>query len=388
MKTYGIIPSRFGSSRFPGKPLVVLAGKPDWLPKNSGGGYSGVITIRTALQRSLNTVSAQILDKLTPRTSFDFLREKLGVTSLVDADCDYAPLALGQLTNGITVREMAQAYSAFVNDGVFTYSRTYSYVTDSEGNVVLENPARTITAFQPNTAWNMADMLYNAVNAGTGSEARLSNMPVGGKTGTTSDNYDRWFVGFTPYYVAAVWTGYDMPEAMNFSGNPASQIWRLVMAPIHENLPYKDFPTPDVGQPTGIFGTFYVPPPEPVTPDPPAGGDPARLARRRKRADWLKSLPEPDPLEKNIDYGRPLMACGTEEKLRETLRSLRTPTLILGGTEDPISTPALMTRTACCLPHCKLVMYSGCGHNIDTDFPEELAEEADRFLASLAKPLP
>ena len=253
-------------------PTVVLAGKPDWLPKNSGGGYSGVITIRTALQRSLNTVSAQILDKLTPRTSFDFLREKLGVTSLVDADCDYAPLSLGQLTNGITVREMAQAYSAFVNDGVFTYSRTYSYVTDSEGNVVLENPARTITAFQPNTAWNMTDMLYNAVNAGTGSEARLSNMPVGGKTGTTSDNWDRWFVGFTPYYVAAVWTGYDMPEVMNFGGNPASQIWRLVMAPIHENLPYKDFPTPDIGQPTGIFGTFYVPPPSTPATDAPADG--------------------------------------------------------------------------------------------------------------------
>ena len=247
-------------------PYIKLDGKPDWLPKNSGGGNYGVITIRTALQRSLNNVSAQILDKLTPQTSFAFLKDKLGVTSLVDADCDYAPLSLGQLTNGITVREMAQAYSAFVNDGVFTYSRTYSYVTDSDGNVVLENPARTITAFQPNTAWNMTDMLYNAVNAGTGTEARLANMPVAGKTGTTSDNRDRWFVGFTPYYVAAVWTGYDMPEVMNFAGNPASQIWRLVMAPIHENLPYKDFPTPDVGEPTGIFGSFYFPPPSTPAP--------------------------------------------------------------------------------------------------------------------------
>ncbi|MBQ9045110.1 MAG: PBP1A family penicillin-binding protein [Oscillospiraceae bacterium] len=254
-------------------PYAKLSGKPDWLPKNSGGGYSGVITIRTALQKSLNTVSAQILDKLTPQTSYEFLQEKLGVTSLVEDDCNYAPLALGQLTNGITVREMAQAYSAFVNDGVFTYSRTYSYVTDSDGNVVLENPARTITAFQPNTAWNMADMLYNAVNAGTGSEARLSNMPVGGKTGTTSDNWDRWFVGFTPYYVAAVWTGYDMPEVMNFSGNPASQIWRLVMAPIHENLPYKDFPTPEIGAPTGIFGSFYFPTTTPKPDEGNTGGD-------------------------------------------------------------------------------------------------------------------
>ena len=227
-----------------------------WYPKNSGGGNYGVITIREALQRSLNTVSAQILDKLTPRASYEFLKDKLGVTSLAESDCDYAPLALGQLTNGITVREMTQAYSAFVNDGVFTYGRTYSYVKDSSGEIVLENPARTIVALKANTAWNMADMLCNAVNSGTGSEARLSGMPVGGKTGTTTNNCDRWFVGFTPYYVAAVWTGYDMPEYMNFSGNPAAQIWKLVMEPIHKDLATKSFPTPNVGTPTGIFGDF------------------------------------------------------------------------------------------------------------------------------------
>ena len=227
-----------------------------WYPKNSGGGNYGVITIREALQRSLNTVSAQILDKLTPRASYEFLKDKLGVTSLAESDCDYAPLALGQLTNGITVREMTQAYSAFVNDGVFTYGRTYSYVKDSSGEIVLENPARTIVALKANTAWNMADMLCNAVNSGTGSEARLSGMPVGGKTGTTTNNCDRWFVGFTPYYVGAVWTGYDMPEYMNFSGNPAAQIWKLVMEPIHKDLATKSFPTPNVGTPTGIFGDF------------------------------------------------------------------------------------------------------------------------------------
>ena len=236
-------------------PDIKLSGT-SWYPKNSGGGNYGVITIREALQRSLNTVSAQILDKLTPRASYEFLKDKLGVTSLAESDCDYAPLALGQLTNGITVREMTQAYSAFVNDGVFTYGRTYSYVKDSSGEVVLENPARTIVSFKANTAWNMADMLCNAVNSGTGSEARLSGMPVGGKTGTTTNNCDRWFVGFTPYYVAAVWTGYDMPEYMNFSGNPAAQIWKLVMEPIHKDLPTKSFPTPTIGSPTGIFGNF------------------------------------------------------------------------------------------------------------------------------------
>ena len=76
------------------------------------------------------------------------------------------------------------------------------------------------------------------------------------------------------------------------------------------------------------------------------------------------------------------MRCGSEEKLRELLSSFRTPVLILGGTEDPISTPELMTRTAKALPHCKMIVWSGYGHNIDTDFPEELAAEADRFLSA------
>ena len=119
---------------------------------------------------------------------------------------------------------------------------------------------------------------------------------------------------------------------------------------------------------------------EPLPFDPPIDSDAGREARRREREEWLKELPEADPREKRIDYGRPLMRCGTEEKLREALSSIRTPTLILGGTDDPISTPDLMTRTARCLPHCKLVMYSNCGHNIDTDLTEELTEEADRFL--------
>ena len=125
-----------------------------------------------------------------------------------------------------------------------------------------------------------------------------------------------------------------------------------------------------------LQGIISAPPPF----DPPIDGDAGREARRRKREEWLKQLPEADPREKAVDYGRPLMGLGSEEKLREALRSIRTPVLILGGAEDPISTPALMMRTAECLPHCKLVMYSNCGHNIDTDLVEELTEETDRFL--------
>lgn len=107
--------------------------------ENSPNKYDKVITILTALQKSKNTVSAQIMDKLTPSAALEFLRNRLGVTSLVDADADYAAMALGQPSYGMTVREMAQAYTALANDGVFTYSRTYSMVKDRSGKIILDN---------------------------------------------------------------------------------------------------------------------------------------------------------------------------------------------------------------------------------------------------------
>ncbi|HNX99472.1 MAG TPA: transglycosylase domain-containing protein [Oscillospiraceae bacterium] len=239
--------------------IIHLSGT-SWYPKNSGGGNAGIITIAEGLRRSLNTVSAQILDKLTPQASYEFLINRLGVTSLVSADCDYAPLALGQLTNGITVREMAQAYSALDNDGVFTYSRTYSKVTQGSGSnekVILQNDPVTIQAFSANTAHVMTYMLQNAAHYGTGSEAWLGNnvMPIAGKTGTTTADRDRWFCGYTPYYVATVWTGYDTPAAMSISGNPAAQIWKKIMGSVSEGMTYTNFPSATLGSPTGIFGT-------------------------------------------------------------------------------------------------------------------------------------
>ena len=225
-----------------------------WYPSNDGGGNFGVLTILEALQYSLNTVAAQIVDKLGPERSYDFLQNRLGVTSLVPDDCAYAPMALGQLTNGITVREMAQAYCSFVNDGIFTYARSYTKVLDSDGSVLIDNQPETIVAFSPNTAYVMTYMLQNATARGTGTEAYLGTMPVAGKTGTSTDYKDRWYVGCTPYYVAAVWTGYDTPERIYCSGNPAAQIFKKIMRPIHEGLEYKSFPWPYIGGDTGIFG--------------------------------------------------------------------------------------------------------------------------------------
>ena len=226
-----------------------------WYPKNSPPGWDGIITITTALQKSKNTVAAQIVDKLTPSASLEFLRSRLGVTSLIDSDADYAAMALGEPHYGITVREMAQAYTALANDGVFTYSRTYTMVKDRSGKIILDNQPQTIQAFSQNTARTMTYMLNNAATYGTGHESRLSNMPVAGKTGTTSANRDRWFCGYTPYYTCAVWTGYDTPETMAFSGNPATQIWQKVMSAVHADLPRKEFNISYGGSPTGIFGT-------------------------------------------------------------------------------------------------------------------------------------
>ncbi|MGI6028259.1 MAG: transglycosylase domain-containing protein [Candidatus Heteroscillospira sp.] len=234
-------------------PDITLSGT-TWYPKNAGGGNRGITTIRQGIISSLNTVAAQVLDKLTLQTSWDYLTQRMGF-ELAESDLNYAPLALGQLSNGTTVRNMAQAYTSFANEGVMTYGRTYSKVLDSNGEVVLENTPETVTVFKPNTAANITNILEAAVSYGTGGNASLGGtMPVAGKTGTTSNDCDRYFVGYTPYYVAAVWTGYDTPEPMRFSGNPAAQIWKSIMGPIHEGLEYVAFPTPSIGAPTNIFG--------------------------------------------------------------------------------------------------------------------------------------
>ena len=240
-----------------------------WYPRNSGG-YDGIITIWDALVRSKNTVAAQVLDKLTPNVSFEYLTDRMGF-QLVEADRDYAPLALGQFTYGVTVREMAQAYSSFPNDGEMTYARSYSKITDSNGNVVLENNIRTSHVFNTDTARCMTEMLEAAAWYGTGYEVYLGygKMPVAGKTGTTSDDCDRWFCGFSPYYVTVVWSGYETPSPMYYSGNPAAQIWRRIMLPINEGLPLLQFNDPtNRGYATGIFGNLEVTPEPTFTPIP------------------------------------------------------------------------------------------------------------------------
>ena len=226
-----------------------------WYPKNSDWKYRGYMDIATAVRLSINTVAAQVLDKLGLDASTNFLKNKLGITSLVADDYNYASLALGELTNGISVLEMTQAYCAFDNAGIFTEARTYTKVTDAAGSLILDNQAKTHVAMKSSTATNITDMLYSAANYGTGREAVFSGQAIAGKTGTSSYNWNRWFAGYTPYYVGVVWTGFDQPEQINIYGNPAAQVWRRVMQQVHAGLEYKSFPAADwIGGDTQIFG--------------------------------------------------------------------------------------------------------------------------------------
>ena len=247
-----------------------------WYPNNSDFKYRGIIDIATGVRLSLNTVAAQVLDKLGLDASTNFLKNKLGITSLVPDDYNYASLALGELTNGISVREMAQAYCTFDNSGIFTEARTYSRVTDAAGNIVLDNQPKTHVAMKSSTATNITSLLFSAANYGTGSESIFSGQAIAGKTGTSSYNWNRWFAGYTPYYVGVVWTGFDQPEQMYVYGNPAAQVWRRVMQQVHAGLEYKSFPAADwIGGDTQIFGDLTEVKEEQDNPSPSPSEEPA-----------------------------------------------------------------------------------------------------------------
>ncbi len=220
-------------------------------PKNQSSGFSGRMTVKKAVQNSTNTVAVKVLDTVSLERSFAFASVNLGldlvksetINDKVFTDMDYAPLALGGLTHGLSVLEMTAAYSAFVNHGIFTEPRTYSHVEDADGNILLDNKAETQVAMKEETAYYINYLLTNAVDAGTGRKAKLGNVATAGKTGTTNDDNDRWFVGYTPYYTAAVWFGYDNSREIKLSTstNPSVAIWKTVMDELHDGLEYKNF---------------------------------------------------------------------------------------------------------------------------------------------------
>ena len=223
-------------------------------PLNSGGTrYKGLTPVSTALMNSVNTIAVRIVaDIVTPQQSFDFVQSRYKI-DLVEAlqsgdqiksDIDVAPMSMGGLTAGVSTRDMAEAFATFPNNGVYSYSRTYTRVEDSSGKVILEKESHKETVIKDTTAYYMNTMLSSVLDSGTGKGHDLSGMTAAGKTGTTSENYDRWFVGYTPYYTAAVWTGYEYNAKMKTSGNPALNLWEKVMEEIHAGLENKKFPVP------------------------------------------------------------------------------------------------------------------------------------------------
>ena len=240
-------------------------------PKNSHGGYSGNVDVTYAVAQSLNTVSVKVLEMVGTQESYDFLTEKLGITSLVDgyvsktgkqySDVNYAQLGLGGVTRGISTWEMAAAYSTFPRDGVYVKPHLYAAVVNDQGELVLSTPGYQIevdkdtgsvsvsgggtgeAVFNTNTCYYMNQMLEKVVTEGTGTNARIEGMEVAGKTGTTDNDYDRWFVGYTPYYTAAVWTGYDRASRIQSISNPACDLWQKVMEQVsrdRESIPFTE----------------------------------------------------------------------------------------------------------------------------------------------------
>ena len=234
------------ASTFDNYPVRLLNDNP-W-PKNSPQGYSGWTTLSTGVAKSINTVAVQVVEKLGLPESFAFATEKLGL-GLVAEDMNTSSLGLGGLTYGLNTEEMAAAYACFANGGVYNEPRTYVKVLANDNKtVILENTGESHVAMKETTAYFMNTLLQGVVNSGTGGSAKFSgSIAIAGKTGTTSENYDRYFVGYTPYYVAAVWTGYDQNEKISYSGNPAITMWKKVMSQIHEGLEAKSFSKPSSG---------------------------------------------------------------------------------------------------------------------------------------------
>ncbi len=219
-------------------------------PKNSTNTYRGLINIAYALKVSTNTVAVKMLEKVGLRNAFDFCYNTLNMKSLIEygefsdgtgyTDIGLASLALGQLNYGLTVREITAAYSMFVNSGIYSKPNSYLKVTDSSGNVLLENGYEGTVAISEETA-SMMNMLLESVPRTGGTAASLTfdstyDIDVAGKTGSAGDYYDRWFIGYTPYYICGVWYGYEYPKHIdNISTNPCVKVWDAVMGKVHED---------------------------------------------------------------------------------------------------------------------------------------------------------
>lgn len=231
-----------------------------WNPRNSYRGFKGIRTIRAAVEDSGNIPSIKTVENIGIDTSKAYL-EKLGIINKqngekdnfvtaaenVNNDENPAALGLGGMTNGLTPLEVTAAYGAIANNGVYVEPIAFTKILDKDGNVLLENTPRETTVVSPQVSYVMSDILRTNVTSGYGRNAQLSNMVTAGKTGTTQDKADIWFVGFTPYYATGVWIGNDAPKITLTQSSPtAASFWKHIMTKAHDGLDGKSsFNRPD-----------------------------------------------------------------------------------------------------------------------------------------------
>lgn len=205
----------------------------------------GKITVRRATESSQNIPFVKIMEKLTPKKSIKYL-EKMGITTLTEKD-NNLPLSLGGLEKGISPLQMAGAYSMIANDGLYIEPTFYSKVVKNDGKTLIKSKQKKTRVISKETAFIIKEILTQPVlgNDGTATYCRISGMDVSAKTGTTDENYDRWLCGFTPYYSAVTWYGFDQNESIHFNQqNPAGLIWSNVMKNIHKGLSKKTYEKP------------------------------------------------------------------------------------------------------------------------------------------------
>ena len=200
--------------------------------KNYGYSYTGLTTLRHNTAQSKNIPMLKAINEIGVDRSVEFLRNA-GITSIQESQ-ENMTIALGSAD--VSPLQMAGAYAAIANDGVYIEPTFYTKVLDSEGNVILQAEQETRTIMSSATAYIVKEVLTEVVRSGAGYYAGISGMSVGVKTGTSNDDYDRWFCGFTPYYTAATWYGFDTKETVVYNGNPSGKIWDGVMEQIHEGL--------------------------------------------------------------------------------------------------------------------------------------------------------
>ena len=220
--------------------------------RNANKQYGGTTTLREGIKRSINVVAVKLSDEITQELGYEYC-QKFGISTLVKNktingkvfdDSTSQTLALGGITEGVYNYEMCAAYATIANGGEYNKPTLYSKVVDHDCNVLLDGTGESHTVPKDSTAYLLTSAMEDVVNSGTGTACQLPNMPVAGKTGTTTSNKDLWFCGFTPYYTCAVWGGYDDNKECDYDTSFRFRLWKGIMSRIHENLEEKDFKVP------------------------------------------------------------------------------------------------------------------------------------------------